>query len=320
MSVSFAQIEQTTDTGDFPTTTANTYTVGINSQGGSVEYLVCRFDITFGENPASGSFTNLFSAVRVVINGEVVHDFRAGFAAQDNDGPGAYGYFLNSIGGRSYELPEGTTTREGYIGIPIGRVLPAGVNRIELIVEFAPTAEGATPSSGSMSWWFKFNTGFKTQTTIVPSTSFTHAQAIEQVVVRVPQNVPGVVSGILVQNDSAADELGNQGIRIQALGNYGFEPSLWRWLNGDLLNGIMSKGASNTSQMFTTELKGQLFLPCFGLTGGDIVLQVDSSEATTRTYTPVITQAVGTREVPDVRQTQQPTSSTAGYILASTEN
>lgn len=320
MAVSFAQIEQTTNTGDFPTTTPNTYTVGINSQGGSVEYLICRFDMTFADNPAAGSFTNLFNALRVVINGEVVHDFRAGYASEANEGPGTYGYFLNSIGGRSYELPAGSTTREGYVGIPIGRVLPAGVNRIEIILEFAATATGATPTSGSMSWWFKFNTGFKTQTTIVPSTSFTHANAIEQVVVRVPQNVPGVVSGILVQNDSQADELGNQGIRIQALGSYGFEPSLWRWLNGDLLNGIMSKGGSTTHQAFTTELAGALFLPCFGLAGGDIVLQVDSSSATTRTYTPVITQAVGTREVPDVRQTQHPTSSTAGYILASTEN
>ena len=55
----------TTDTGDFPTTSANTYTVGINSQGGSVEYLVCRFDITFGADPAQAAFTNLFNALRV---------------------------------------------------------------------------------------------------------------------------------------------------------------------------------------------------------------------------------------------------------------
>lgn len=320
MAVSFAQINQTNDTADMPTTSANTYTVGINSQGGSVEYLVCRFDITFGADPAQADFTNLVNSLRVVMNGEVVHDFRAGVASSASEQAGVYGYFLNSIGGRSYELPSGSTTREGYMGIPIGRVLPAGVNRIEIIVDWAATETGATPTSGSLSWWLKFNTGFKTQTTIVPSTSFTHSAAIEQVVVRVPQNINGVVSAILVQNDSAEDQFGSQGLRIQALGNYGFEPSLWRWLNGDLLNGIMFKNGSTAHQTFATAVDGALLLPCFGLAGGDIVLQVDSSAATTRTYTPIITQAVGTREVPDVRQTQTPTSSTAGYIVASTEN
>jgi len=319
MTVSFAQIEQTNDTGNFPTTAANTYTTGINCQGGSVEYLVCRFDITFGASPTASDFFQLVDSLRVVINGEVVHDFRAGFTSNAAETAGFYGYFLNSIGGRAYELPDGTTTREGYMGIPIGRVLPAGVNRVELIVGWAATAAAATPSSGSLSWWLKFNTGFRTQTTIVPSTSYTHAASIEQVVVRVPQNINGVVSAILVQNDSAADQLGNQGIRIQALGAYGLEASMWRWLNGDIINGIKF-AHGGTHQELAVELDGCILLPCFGLAGGDIVLQVDSSDATTRTYTPVITQAVGTREVPDVRQTQTASSSTAATILASTEN
>jgi len=323
MTVAFTQIEQTSDTGSFPTTTANTYTVGINSQGGAVEYLVCRFDMTFAADPCVADFSNLVSALRVVINGEVVHDFRAGYSGSSNDAAGLYGYFLNSIGGRSYEKPDGTTTREGYMGIPIGRVLPAGVNRIELIVNWAATETGATPSSGSLSWWFKFNTGFRTQTTIVPATSYNHtAGAIEQVVVRVPQNISGVVSAILVSNDSAADELGGQGIRIQALGAYGLEASMWRWLNGDMLNGVSyaDSGVSTSQQSYATKVEGGLLLPCFGLAGGDIVLQVDSTATTTRTYTPVITQAIGAKEVPEVRQTQQATASTAGAIVSRTEN
>jgi len=209
------------------------------------------------------------------------------------------------------------------MGIPIGRVLPAGVNRIELIVNWAATETGATPSSGSLSWWFKFNTGFRTQTTIVPATSYNHtAGAIEQVVVRVPQNISGVVSAILVSNDSAADELGGQGIRIQALGAYGLEASMWRWLNGDMLNGVSyaDSGVSTSQQSYATKVEGGLLLPCFGLAGGDIVLQVDSTATTTRTYTPVITQAIGAKEVPEVRQTQQATASTAGAIVSRTEN
>ena len=321
MAVTFAQIEQTNTTGNFPTTAANTYTVGINSQGGAVEYLVCRYDITFGADPCSGDFTNLIDSLRVIINGEVVHDFRAGYASATSEKAGKYGYFLNKIGGRSYEEVGGGVTRTGYMGIPIGRVLPQGVNRIEIVLGFAATAVLATPTSGSLSWWLKFNTGFQKTTTIVPSTSFNHAIGIEQVVVRVPQNIQGVVSAILVQNQQAADELGSQGVRIQALGAYGLEASMWRWLNGDMLNGIMFADPTQTThQKFLTEVEGAMLLPCFGLAGGDIVLQVDSSATTTRTYTPIITAPVGAKEVPQVRQTQRVSSSTAGTIVAQTEN
>lgn len=320
MAVRFSQIDVSTAAGDLPGENATTTTRGINAPGGAYEYLVCRFDCTFAADPTAADFTNLLSALRIVINGEVVHDFRAGAASNANDGPGSYGYLLNSIGGRAYELPDGTTTREGYWGIPIGRNFPAGVNRIEIITEWAAAAAGLT--SGQISWWLKLNDAFQTTTTVCPSTSFTHANAIEQVVVRVPQNVPGVVSAILVQNDSAADELGTQGIRVQALGDFGMESSMWRWLNGDLLNGIMyaDNDLTTVRQEYAFQAPGTMLLPCFGLSGGDIVLQVDSTAATTRTYTPIITSAVGGKQAAEVVQTQRATSSTAKTIVGRTEN
>lgn len=320
MAVRFSQIDVSTATGDLPGENATTTTRGINAPGGAYEYLVCRFDLTFAADPCAADFTNLLSALRIVINGEVVHDFRAGVSSNANDGPGNYGYLLNSIGGRAYELPSGTTTREGYWGIPLGRNYPGGVNRIEIITEWAAAAGGLT--SGQISWWLKMNDAFQTTTTVCPSTSFTHANAIEQVVVRVPQNVPGVVSGILVQNDSAADQLGTQGIRIQPLGDFGMEPSMWRWLNGDLLNGIMyaDNDLTTVRQEYAFQSPGTMLLPCFGLSGGDIVLQVDSSAATTRTYTPIITSAAGGKSAPEVVQTQRAVSNTAKTIVARTEN
>ncbi len=166
------------------------------------------------------------------------------------------------------------------------------------------------------------HTATQKQTTVVPATSFTHSASLEQVVVRIPQNVAGVVSGILVQNDSLDDEFGNQGIRINSLGDYGLEVEMWRWLNGDIMNGIEAVNASVATykQIQQTSLDGTLLIPTYGLTGGDIILQVDSSQVTTRTYTPIITSSVGSSQMDTVRQTQSAPSNTAQTIVRQTEN
>lgn len=321
--VRFAMIESTNVTGNMPTTTANQYSVGINAQGGLVEYLCLRYDITFGEDPcAQTTIMQLIDSLRVVVNGEVVHDYRSKSGTNASEGASSYDLMLNHIGGRAYEVTGGKTVREGYIGIPLGLNTPTGVNRYEIIVQWKPTATGAIPSSGSLQWWLKFNTATQKQTTVVPATSFNHSASLEQVVVRIPQNVAGVVSGILVQNDTEADELGQQGIRINSLGDYGLELEMWRWLNGDIMNGISASNAvaSQTQQSYQTKLPGTLFLPTYGLTGGDIILQVDSSAVTTRTYTPVITSSVGASQMDVVRQTQSAPSNTAQTIVRQTEN
>ena len=312
-------INSDSTTANLPTETANTVNVGINAPGGAYEYIVCKFDCTFAADPTQADFANLVQSMRIIINGEVVHDFRSTYGDNTNTEPSQYGYLLNSIGGRCYELPDGTTTRTGYIGIPLGRNYPAGVNRIEIVTNWKAAAGAIT--SGTIQWWLKTNPAFQKTTTVVPATSYTHSASIEQVVVRVPQNVPGVVSAIMVSNDSAADELGSQGIRIEALSSFGLEASMWRWMNGDLANGIMfADDGQSTHQKFDFEVKGVLLIPCFGLAGGDIVLQVDSSQATTRTYTPIITSANGGREQPEVRQTQRAPSNTAQAIVSRTEN
>ena len=82
------------------------------------------------------------------------------------------------------------------------------------------------------------------------------------------------------------------------------------------MNGLMwNKGNTQDTLSFSTRLSGALMIPVFGLTGGDIVLSVDSSEATTRRYIPIITNPVGASTKPDVRQTQSQRSNTAKAIL-----
>lgn len=300
-------------------TSAVQYVTGINAPGGPVEYFIIRGDCTWAADPAAADVTNLVTSLRIVLNGEVVFDFRAGSPAAADNTPGQFGYLLNSIGGRAYEVPGGTTTREWYWGIPLGQQTPNGVNRYEVIVGW--TTAAGNISSGNISYWLKYNDAMQTTTNVVPSTSFAHAASIEQVVVRVPQNVPGVVSAILVQNDQEADELGAQGIRVNAISDFGLEPGFLRWLNADLENGIMYADPADTSQQtYAAGLAGTILIPTFGLTGGDVVLTVDSSATATRTYTPIITAPVGAKAAPEVVQTQKAPGNTAKAIVRKTES
>lgn len=326
MAVTFQKIHETSTVGDFwNATAANTYTSGINAPGGPVEFFIIKGAITSGAKPCDGDLTNLVQSLRIVLNGEVVHDYRAGFNTNIDQQatPGTYGTLLNAIGGRAYQDPNVAADGEQNFmwAIPLGRQTPSGVNRYEVILTWQTATTVA--ASGSLQYWLRMNPAMQTTTTVCPSTSFNHSASIEQVVVRVPQNVPGVVSAIMVQNSSAyADNLGNQGIRVNALGPFGMDTEFWRWLNNDMANGIMWGDSANAdpAQTYAVALPGTMLLPVFGLKGGDIVLQVDSTSTDVRTYTPIITNPVGAKSAKEVRQTQSAPGNTAQSIVRRAEN
>ena len=321
MGVRWTKIFETSTTGYMPTSTANTWSEGINSGGGLVEFLQLRYDLTFADTPVNaGEISSLVDNLRVICNGTVVFDFNAGFASNATLGPSQFGYLMNHIGGRVVEDPNQaeTKTRVGYMNIPLGLNLPQGVNRWEIIVNWAAAAEAI--DVGSMSYWLRYNPGAQKTTTVVPATSFTHAIAQEQVVVRVPQNTPkgSVVTALAIFNDSEADQYGSQGIRINQLSDFGIPISMYRSNNGDSRNGIMwNKGSTDLddTQTYSTRLSGAICIPVFGLTGGDIVLSVDSSAVTTRRYLPILTAGVGGKSNEPVRQTQGVKGNTASATL-----
>lgn len=325
--VNWFKIEDSTDTGKMPTNTgAVTAQFGINAPGGPVEFLQLAYNYTFtaANSPVPlGEMASLITSLRVVLNGEVVHDFQAGFAKSTTVGPSQYGYLINHIGGRSVEEPTDTAeVRKGYINIPLGRQTPAGVNRYEITIGFAPT-DTVTGTcaivSGSQQFWLRMNPNMQTTTTVCPATSFiSQAGAYEMVTVRVPQNVPGVVSGLLVLNDTESDEMGQQGLRVEALSQFGIEPTMYRATNGDMENGIMwNKGNSDPDQIqtYASRLSGALMIPTFGLTGGNIIAYIDSTAGTTRRFLPIITNPVGASAKPDTRQSQSVVGNTAKAIL-----
>ena len=327
MAVRITKIYETSDTGKMPTDTgAVTWSEGINAPGGLVENLTLRYSLTYDTVSPSpnAEIANLVSNMRIVLNGEVIFDFNAG-ATYNGAAAGAsqFNYLLNHIGGRVVEDPSNANDliRTGYFMIPLGRNTPQGVNRYEIIVNWAATPTNASIDSGSMSYWLRTNPGTQKTTTVVPATSFVHAaNAIEQVVVRVPQNAPkgSVVTALAIFNDSEADEYGTQGVRINALSDFGIPISLYRAQNGDSKNGIMWNQGSTLptdDQTYATRLSGAILIPTLGLTGGDIVLAVDSSAATTRRYIPVLTAPVSGKSNEPVRQTQAVVGNTAKATL-----
>jgi len=296
----------------------SSFSFGFNVPTGPLESIILRMTASVSTNAVLADYPNVISNLRLTLNGEVAHDFRQAVNGGSNNNPSAFGYFLNSIGGRAVEKPS-DTAKECYMVIPIGRQIAESVGRLEVVIGFGQTA--AAVASGSFQVWGRFNTATQTMTTVSPATSFNHSASIEQVVVRIPQNVPGVVAGILVQNDSAEDDLGSQGIRLMAQSAYGLDADFLRTFNGDLYNGVLyaDDDASTTQLTYAQEVAGGLFLPTLNLVGGDVVLQVDSSAITVRTYTPVMVAPFNAKDSEGVRQTATISANTSTAILGHVE-
>lgn len=317
MGIQYTKIRE--DSTTVPAATAQTYTWGENVPSGPIESIILRFTTVNTTAAINGDFGSAISSLRLTLNGEVLHDFRSGYNNCDEAAPSLYGYFLNATGGRMIERPS-DLTKEAYFVIPVGAQAPSGVSRLEAVIGTAAT--NTAVASGTFQCWVRYNDATQTMTRVVPSTSFVHSASIEQVVVRIPQNLPSgsVCSAVLISNDSADDQFGTQGVRIMSQSAYGLDADFFRVFNGDLGNGIQfANDATLTQQTFAIDVKGGLLVPLYNLsTNGDLILQVDSSAATTRTYTPVITAAFGGRETSEARQTKAVAANTSKAILART--
>jgi len=301
---------------------AQTITFGENVPSGrTVESVILHFTQTAPTGFCDGGFDNLIQNYRCILNGEVFTDFRTSVNDATNVGLGRFGYFLQSLGrsATSVEVPS-DTSKDYWAEIPMGATVPQGVGRMEFVIGLA--AAGSTATAGSLEVWLRLNDDTQTRTTAVPSTSFTSAVGIQSVVVRVPQNVPGSVAGILVQNNTeAADNIGTQGIRVHLLGAFGLEPSLLRYLNSDLSNGLQyaADGVSTTEQQFDIEVPGAIFIPTYMAQGGDIQLEVDFTNAAQNyTFQPIIVAPQGGREGMTTRSTQAAPANTSKSVLQRT--
>jgi hypothetical protein len=200
------------------------------------------------------------------------------------------------------------------------------------------TAALANAGAGTCECWIVYNDAAQTSTYVGNPTSLTTSGAAggvqEEVVVRLPSNVPGVVAGILVQNDRATD--GDiTGFRIVSQSDWNMDTPYWRFLNGDLQNGVQwASEATNAGDPsgLTGALAGQptaisyaqmvdatFFLPTLGLSRQDDVrMQLTTTAARTVTFTPVLVAPFNAKEGSQPSQTQRIVTNTSKAILETT--
>lgn len=299
---------ETNDT-DVPGAAAVNANRGFNIPGGSVDEIIMK--CSFRQNAVGdvdGDTSNLLNQLRLVLNGETVFDYTALVSSAGVATPGTFGYFLNSLGqGRSLDVPAGnladTKDREFYARIPIGRVVPPGVSRLEYSLGWTASA-GATTNK-EIQFWIRYNDAMQTTTTVANATSFTYTATTQQVVARLPQNVSGKIAGILIQtNNGTADEIDS--IRLTSQSDFSMDVDMWRNLNGDLHNGILAYvPGTDGSQSYFTECIGQYFIPTYLLDmRDDLRMTVTANAGGTLSVTPVIVAPVSGKPKPEQVQTQ----------------
>ena len=300
MAVTYYNFEQ--NTVDIPTVgAAATYTRGFNGVGGTLQSLLIRMQLTTTGPTYRTDASALFQQLRVIINGEIYFDFNSVANGTDLAAPqpGTLGYLINSMGGRSYQVPTAAddTSVDYYLELPLGAIMPAGVPRFEITTQFYDAAEwvinggAGTLPSGQITYWGVFNSATQVQTRTLASTSYQHA--------------------------------------ANAVENVGLPADLHRWANGDLNNEILAylpsvdAVANTVSQRAFCKTLGTIFIPLYNASGGDVVLAVDNgANVVTRTYTPVITAPIGATEISGVKQTKASTggsANTSKSIISMTE-
>ena len=106
MAVTYYNFEQ--NATDIPSSgAAQTYTRGFNGVSGTLQSLLIRLQLTTTGPSYRTDASALFQQLRVIVNGEIYFDFNSTGDATDLAAPqpGTLGYLINSMGGRSYQVP-----------------------------------------------------------------------------------------------------------------------------------------------------------------------------------------------------------------------
>ena len=326
-----------TDTTSVPPAVAGAVQInfGENLPGGPLDSIIFRITTASGAGVLTqGTFDTLISNMAINLNGERVFQFNAGVNLNAADNAiGQLGYLLNSIGG-SYAEQNGLAagTRDVYMRVPIGQVMPNGVSRTEVTLGYAVAANNN--AAGTFEMFALYNTNMQTSTFIPVSTTQAAMPAGQsQVVVRIPQKTGFVVSGIMVFDSTAnLTSYGANGIVNTSQGPYGLQRNLIGFIAGDLSGGVplpttvSSAGPAGAAGPFqmpgviqSQSTPGALFINTFGLASdSDVTLLVDTSAASaglTRIFVPVLTASVNANLPTQPRQLAAAKSDTQKAIL-----
>jgi len=308
-----------TSAASVPVVAAATYNAGMNIPGGAVDEIIVRFAFTLNAaGDIAADTSNIIDSLRLILNGETVWDYQASISDNANDAPGTFGYLLNSLGpGRSRDVNTQTAAREYYIRVPVGRNIAPGISRLEYSLGFAAlTGAGGAPTAASTEFWIRYNPAMQTSVTLGAATTAPYTATQQQIVCRLPQNVPGTLAGVLIQTDQdAADEITD--IRVVSQSDFSMDVDMWRLLNSDL-DGIyfMDPATANGLQM-TQSLLGQVFIPLYQLSlADDLRMQVTANAANTLSVTPVLTSPIAGKPAPAQVQTESVPTNIAKSVLS----
>ena len=311
------------NSNDTPGAAGATYNRGFNVPGGAVDEIIVRIQGTMNAVGDLASDTgSIIAALRVVLNGETFFDFRNNFGTNATTGASSTSVFMNAMGsGRSQDVNSSTTVRDYYLRIPVGRNIAAGISRLEYTIQYS--ALGGAFTGASIEWWMRYNPAMQNTVTIGAATSFLSAGAAggvtQQIVVRVPQNVPGVLAGVMIQGGSAADTMTSA--RVISQSDYSIDTDMWRMVGGDIRNVILfaqpAAAVANGLLTFSQKSLGNLFVPLFNLSlQDDLRMQITTTAAETFTFTPVIVSSITGQPQPGAVQTQAVPTSVSKAILA----
>ena len=309
-----------TSAASVPVVAAATYNAGMNIPGGSVDEIIVRFAFTLNAaGDIAADTSNIIDSLRFVLNGETVWDYQASISDNANNACGTFGYLLNSLGpGRSVDVNTGGTGREYYIRVPVGRNIAPGISRLEYTLGFAAlTGAGGAPTAASTEFWIRYNPAMQTTTTLGAATTAPYTATTQQVVARVPQNVPGTLAGVLLQtNQDAADEITD--VRVVSQSDFAMDIDMWRLLNGALYNGVEFMDPATTAGLpFGQALLGQVFIPLYQLSlADDLRMQVTANAANTLSVTPVLTSPLAGKPAAAQTQTESVPTNIAKSVLA----
>ena len=309
-----------TSAASVPVVAASTYNAGMNIPGGAVDEIIVRFAFTLNAaGDIAADTSNIIDSLRLILNGETVWDYQASISDNANNAAGTFGYLLNSLGpGRSVDVNTQAATREYYCRIPVGRNIAPGISRLEYSLGFAAlTGAGGAPTAASTEFWIRYNPAMQTTTTLGAATTAPYTATQQQVVCRLPVNVPGTLAGVLIQTDQdAADEITD--IRVVSQSDFSMDIDMWRVLNGDMYNGVQFMDPATAAGLqFGQALLGQVFIPLYQLSlADDLRMQVTANAANTLSITPVLTNPISGKPAPAQVQTESVPTNTAKSVLA----
>ena len=309
-----------TSATNVPVVAAATHNAGMNIPGGAIDEVIVRFGFTLNAaGDIAADTSNIIDSFRLILNGETVWDYQASISDNANNAAGTFGYLLNSLGpGRSVDVNTGTAVREYYARIPVGRNAAPGISRLEYSLGYAAlTGAAGAPTVASTEFWIRYNSAMETTTTLGAATTAPYTATTQQIVARVPQNVPGTLAGVLIQTDQdAADEITD--IRVVSQSDFAMDVDMWRMLNGDLYNGVQFMDPATAAGLQMGQaLLGCIFLPLFQLSlADDLRLQVTANAANTLSITPVLTSPIAGKPAPAQVQTESVPTNIAKSVLS----